>query len=428
MSFTLENLNVFTNAVSSGAATPSSSSTQLQVVKATYSLKNATTEDVTLPPKDVGYTNLLIFCDKSSYSKITQAIELCPPQPFNMTIYDLSGNLLCRYEHTRTNNRSGTVPYSTKGSLSLFANINVDAFTDPSTQQAMIILDNLTGYNSVIEENKHRLMEADANKFSTELTDRFKNMHLVTTANFKTCIPQLSEMFSQVTLSKTYDLKYDITKIFENMLGRTIGATVIQLSKMLQFNEGAEIIGVKSNGYSTFTARTRGRIQFTGTTTDETNTFIVVGYGITHIDEIPVDMPLILTSKEKEVIKNLIELIHINENKPDTEEGRKTFLTNNMKWVMRWLTSDVPYLLKDIKPEFSLVNELTVTYYDNLTQYFSPTWSSAPMPPRPQPPVLAAGHGMLGMRAVSHSGGQLPRYAVSNGGYLEVEHSCALDE
>jgi len=345
----------------------------IDVCIANYKLVNPTKKSIILPPETSSeYTNLIIFTTKESYQYLLKSISTAPVQKFNITIADLSGNILCKYLHNRKSNRSGNIPYS-NSSVELFSDINLEPFSDIENQQAIMFINELSGYNKVIHNNRNRLAITDKEYISETNIEKFKHIKLFTSLFFNNCSSTLNSMFSSIEYNKLYSANIFIDEFIENILGRIITKDVLPLNKMIYLNTDSNVIDICSSKISVFTPRRSGRIHFNGSHENESGIIIIIGTNLLVIDDIEISFPYITDSTNKTVLNNCLELVNIIQKIPTDISSRKIFLQNNIKWIIKWLMNEKPYYdSDDIENNIiQIINNITCKYFNKLCEYFN---------------------------------------------------------
>ena len=344
----------------------------IDVCIANYKLVNPTKKSIILPPETPAeYNNLIIFTTKDSYNLLLKSISTAPVQKFNITIADLNGNILCKYLHNRKTNRSGNIPYS-DSSIELFSDINLEPFSDIENQQAIMFINELSGYNKIIDKHKNRLAITDKEHISETNIEKFKHIKLFTSAYFNNCSSTLESLFSSVEYTDSYSTHIIIDEFIENILGRIITKDIQPLNKMIYLNSDSDIIDIQSNNNSIFTARRSGRIHFNGSYENESGNIVIIGTNLLVIDDNEISFPFIPSSSNRKLLNNCIELINIIQKIPTDISSKELFLKSNTLWIIKWLMNEKPYYKKDdIKDDIIIIiNSLTAKYYNKLCNYF----------------------------------------------------------
>jgi hypothetical protein len=344
----------------------------IDVCIANYKLVNPTKKTIILPPETPAeYTNLIIFTTKDSYNYLLKSISTTPVQKFNITIADLNGNVLCKYLHNRKSNRSGNIPYS-DSSIELFSDINLEPFSDIENQQAVMFINELSGYKKIIHSNKNRLAIIDKQHISKTNIEKFKHIKLFTFSFFNSCSSTLNSLFSSVEFNEFHSNNIFIDEFIENILGRIITKDILPLNKMIHLNTDSNIIDIHYNNISVFTPRRSGRIHFNGSHENESGSIVIIGTNLLVIDDIEISFPYITDSINKTILNNCLELVNIIKKIPTDISSRKIFLQNNIKWIIKWLMNEKPYYdTDDIENNIiQIINNITCKYYNELCEYF----------------------------------------------------------
>lgn len=351
---------------------------EYQTIIGKLNISNPKVEDLTMKPSE-NIKVMNIFTDKDGYRIFIENFINSPVLPIQVNIFNLEGEIICRFPPSRTSNRPGTVPY--RGSCNLFSAMKLTpSFGDEDYNY--IFISSLYGYRQVLKENRPRLFKADIEKFigtSTKdpdyekyINDKCKPFHIITSNVFEN-VP-LENFFGSVIKEEIYSK--EIERFVQHFFGRIISSHSNQFSKMINFNEDADFsITNTTNKKVQVCIRTRGRLHITTDLTGDTNcSIIIIGKNITQVEGCEINIPLIVSDDKKKVLKDVTNIVRITTNLPKEHSIMRSLMDTDIffrELVFNYACGITIIPEEQFDEEFTILVSIMERFYNIFTSKLS---------------------------------------------------------